>query len=287
MFAAPLLLELPTLPPSKLAVELETILQDTVEQGFTLVFTDGSSEKFDEVGRLGGYGVFSQDGQSIAEHMPIGMKQTNNAAELMAALRALQLHTTGKVTICSDSEYVLLRVCGAAKRWKVKGWVGSCGPVSNVPIWEEVLLELDRNKREFVWIKVPSHVTVEGNNEADRLASIGLHSHPLYPFNPAPHKEATHFGTPPPPLKRSKIEACTPSALDVSKAIDFSVASPSAVPLHSARGESILQSVQLEALSDPDTDDTDTICTDSGLDLGASDTASTVSWVCSSDSRLR
>ena len=195
------------------------------------------------MGRLGGYRVYSQDGQSIAEHMPIGMKQTNNAAELMAALCALRLHTHGKVTICSDSEYVLLGVRGAAKRWKVKGWMGSCGPVSNVPIWEEVLQELDRNERELVWIKFPSHVTVDGNNEADRLASVGLHSHPLYPFNPTPHKEATQFCTPPPPLKRSKVEACTPSAPNFSKTIDFSVASPSAVPLHSARAESILQSV--------------------------------------------
>ena len=209
-----------------------------------LLFTDGSSEKFDGVGRLWGYGVYSQDGQSIAEHIPIGMKQTNNAAELMAALRALRLHTHGKIAICSDCEYVLLGVCGAAKRWNVKGWVGSCRPVSNVPIREEVLLELDRNEHELVWIKVPSHITVEGNNEADRLASVGLHSHPLYPFNPTPHKkEATQFCTPPPPLKRPKVETYTPSVPDVSK-IDFSVASPPAVPLHSVRAESILQSVQ-------------------------------------------
>ena len=97
------------------------LLQDTAEQGFTLVFTDGSSEKFDGVGRLGGYGVFRQDGQSIAEHMPIGIKQTNNAAELMAALRDLRLHTHGKVAICSDSEYVLLGVHGVAKRCRGGG----------------------------------------------------------------------------------------------------------------------------------------------------------------------
>ena len=39
----------------------------------------------------------------------------------------------------------------------------------------------------IIWSKVPSHVTVEGNNEADRLASVGLPSCPPYP---APHKEA-------------------------------------------------------------------------------------------------
>ena len=62
------------------------------------------------------------------------MKQTNNTVELMAALCALQLHTTGKVAICSDSKYVPLGIRGAAKRWRVKGWVGSCGPVNNVHI---------------------------------------------------------------------------------------------------------------------------------------------------------
>ena len=52
------------------------------------------------------------------------MKQANNAVELMAALHALQLHTTRKIAICSDSKYVLLGICGAAKRWRVKGgWV--------------------------------------------------------------------------------------------------------------------------------------------------------------------
>ena len=147
-----------------------------------------------------------------------------------------------------------------------------------------MLLEVDRNEREIVWIKVPSHVTVEGNDEADRLAAVGVHSHPLYPFNPTPHiKEATRLCTPPPPLKRSKFEVNTPSDRAVSKTIDFSVASPPAVPLHSVRAESILQSVQLEVLSDPDTDDTYASCTDSGLDSGASETASTVSWACSSD----
>ena len=33
-------------------------------------------------------------------------------------------------------------------------------------------MELDRDDREIIWIKVPSHLRVEGNNEADRLASV-------------------------------------------------------------------------------------------------------------------
>ena len=107
-------LQPPTPPPSKQAqkaaqrkkrkearaLELETILLETTAKGFILVFTDGSSEKFEGVGRLGGYGVYSDQGVALSSHMPLEMKQTNNAAELMAALRALQMHPVGKIAIC-------------------------------------------------------------------------------------------------------------------------------------------------------------------------------------------
>ena len=53
-----------------------------------------------------------------------------------------------------------LGVRGAAKRWKIKGWVVSCGPVSNVPIWEMLLLELGREGRKVVWIKVLCRYTL-------------------------------------------------------------------------------------------------------------------------------
>ena len=66
----------------------------------------------------------------------LSFSRVHHAAELTVALRALQMHPTGKVAICSDSEYGLLGVRGAAKRWKIKGWVGSCGPVSNICVWE-------------------------------------------------------------------------------------------------------------------------------------------------------
>ena len=102
----------------------------------------------------------------------------------------------GEVAICSNSEYVVLRAKSAAKRWKPKGWVGSCGLVSNVPIWELFLAELKREGHEFSWIKMPFHVTIGGNNEADRTASIGLCVHPLYPFHQTQHKEATVASTP-------------------------------------------------------------------------------------------
>ena len=52
----------------------------------------------------------------------------------MAALRALQLFTSSEIAICTDSEYVILRAAGAAKRWKLRGRKGSSGPVSNASL---------------------------------------------------------------------------------------------------------------------------------------------------------
>ena len=142
-----------------------------------------------------------------------------------------------------------------------------------------ILTELEREGRELVWIKVPSHVTVEGNNEADRLASVGLHMHPLYPFSNTLHKEAVVPCTPQPPVKRARITYHTPVPPHVSQRIDFSVASPGYVSLSSDKAQAILQSFELEAMSDPGTD------TDVEADeLESSDTASTVSWAVSSDS---
>ena len=61
----------------------------------------------------------------VAERFP----RTNDTIELMAVLRALQIFTFGKLAICTNNEYVYLGVTRAAKRWKHRGWVGSCGPV--------------------------------------------------------------------------------------------------------------------------------------------------------------
>ena len=89
--------------------------------------------------------------------------------------------------------------------------VGSCAPVSNIPIWEMMLSDVEREGHEVLWVKVPSHVTVEGTNEVDRIASVSLQMHPLYPFmypfSNKPHKEAFATCTPPPPVKgpRSRV----------------------------------------------------------------------------------
>ena len=164
------------------ASELEQLLPTLSNEGYTLVFTDGSSELVPGIGRVAGYGIFSSDLLSISAYVPVHLRQTNNTAELFAVLRAIQLLPPGRYAFCSDSSYVILGASGAARRWKLRGRTGSSGPVSNVEIWEQLLRELSQPGKTIKWVKVPSHVTVEGNNEGDRLADLGRLSSPLHPI---------------------------------------------------------------------------------------------------------
>ena len=129
---------------------------------------------------------------AIAAHVFTKYRQTNSTAELLAVIRALRIFAVGDIGICTDLQYVILGAAGPAWRWKLRGWVGSSGPVSNFPLWEQLLDELDCTQRTIHWIKVPSHVTIEGNNEADRLAEQGRHMHPRFPHPPHPRAPYAH-----------------------------------------------------------------------------------------------
>ena len=50
------------------------------------------------------------------------------------------------------------------------GWHGSSSLVPTPKLWEQLLHELDRPGRTVECVKVPSHVQVSGNKEADKLA---------------------------------------------------------------------------------------------------------------------
>ena len=196
------------------------------------------------IGRLAGYGIYSENFVTVAAHMPSHYRQTNNAAELMAALRALQLFQQGEIAICSDSQYVVAGATGAARRWQLRGWQGSSGPVSNATLWALLLNELNRPGRTVHWVKVPSHVTVEGNNEADRLAEQGRMTHPKFPKPHTPARPLLSLCTPRAP-KRKRLSQCTTS-LAMPTRLEFSPTPP--LPFHSDEATAFLRTMQLFAL---------------------------------------
>ena len=89
----------------KRATELEGTFDALRFEGYTLVYTDGSSAGLEGVGRVASYGIYLHPDISIAIHVLVSFRQTNNTAELLVAIRALQIFTFGKIAICTDSEY--------------------------------------------------------------------------------------------------------------------------------------------------------------------------------------
>ena len=118
-----------------------------------LIFADGSAEKHPTVGGTAGYGVYSERGMAISAHVPIDQRQTNRTAGL-SSIGGLQATDATDV-----GGHVHLGATGAARRWKVRGWVGPAGTrVSNGTLRVELLVELDNPGRTIVWVEIPSHV---------------------------------------------------------------------------------------------------------------------------------
>ena len=233
------------------APELETLLPQLSEEGYHVVFTDGSSKEVAGIGTVAGYGIFSSDCLSILAYVPVHLRQTNNTAELFATVRALQILQPGRYAFCSDSSYVILGASGAAKWWKIGGRKGSCGPVANVAIWEELLHELDQPGKTIRWVKVPSHMSVEGNNKADHLADLGRLSSPLHPVLSTPSSVASPHTPSFAPSEKARLSPILQhDSPDVLRRIVFG--SPACVSFASVTANDILRSPDLEPIYDTD-----------------------------------
>lgn len=151
----------------------------TEPDGMLRVYTDGSSLANGKVGSRAGVGVFFGDGdpRNVSERLE-GEPQTNQRAELMAMLRALEIAPVGQaVQIISDSQYSINCVTQWAVGWKKKGWVTATGEkVKNQDIIRAVLGKMEERTRAggntfFRWVK--GHASDRGNVAADRLAVRG------------------------------------------------------------------------------------------------------------------
>lgn len=143
------------------------------------IYTDGSSLANGKAGSRAGVGVYFGDGdpRNVSERLR-GDPQTNQRAELMAMLRALEIAPLEKtVQIISDSQYSINCVTQWAIGWKQKGWKTATGEnVKNQDIIRAVLDKMDeRTKADantyFHWVK--GHASDRGNVAADRLAVRG------------------------------------------------------------------------------------------------------------------
>jgi len=111
-------------------------------------------------------------------HNPMG---TNNTAELNALYHALrmaeaEIRAGNRVEVCSDSAYAVNCIRSWAPSWEKKGWKRAGGEIRNLEIIRNCYDIYRRIKKELTLTHVISHVGIEGNELADRMAMLGVQS---------------------------------------------------------------------------------------------------------------
>lgn len=99
---------------------------------------------------------------------------TNNRMELTAVIEALNaLQGKRKLTLYTDSKYVLDGINSWIEGWKARGWkTAAKKPVKNQDLWEA--LDKARNRHDIDWQWVKGHAGNKGNETADELANLGI-----------------------------------------------------------------------------------------------------------------
>ncbi len=99
---------------------------------------------------------------------------TNQQMEIKAAIEALKaLKKTCRITIYSDSKYVIKGITEWIHGWKKNGWKNAAKkPVSNQELWQQ--LDALNASHHVTWQWVKGHAGHEGNERADELARRGI-----------------------------------------------------------------------------------------------------------------
>ena len=119
----------------------------------------------------GGWGAIIRSGDHEKELFGGEVLTTNNRMELTAAIRALEaLKRPTRVTLSTDSRYVMDGLTKWIKGWQRNGWkTAARTPVKNADLWQELTAAAAPHRIEWLWVK--GHAGHADNERADRLAS--------------------------------------------------------------------------------------------------------------------
>ena len=119
----------------------------------------------------GGWGAFIRMGTNEKELSGGEPHTTNNRMELQAAISGLNALTKPcRVTLSTDSRYVMDGLTKWIKGWQRNGWkTADKKPVKNADLWQALLDATTPHRIEWVWVK--GHAGHPENERADRLAS--------------------------------------------------------------------------------------------------------------------
>jgi ribonuclease HI len=133
------------------------------------IYSDGSAIKSKGGGFHGGAGavlIYNGKEKHLSIPVPNG---TNNISELSASLFALQhLKEPCKVTVITDSQYVIKCMTEWITGWKKKGWKTQKGDVKNKGLIQALDTECSRHDVSWKWVK--GHNGDKYNTLADELA---------------------------------------------------------------------------------------------------------------------
>jgi len=131
------------------------------------IFSDGSS-----LGNPGpgGWGTILKYNGHVKELSGGDPNTTNNQMELLGAIKGLEaLKEPCKVTIISDSKYVVQGINEWLKNWIKNNWkTAAKKAVKNVELWQRYVEVSKIHQIEAIWVK--GHAGHEENERCDFLA---------------------------------------------------------------------------------------------------------------------
>ena len=132
------------------------------------IFTDGACKGNPGPG---GWGVILRMGQHEKEMSGSDPATTNNRMEMTGAIRGLNaLIEPCRVTLYTDSRYVIDGITKWVHGWQKKGWVNaSRQPVRNADLWHELIEAARRHQVDWQWVR--GHDGHVENERVDKLAS--------------------------------------------------------------------------------------------------------------------
>lgn len=118
----------------------------------------------------GGFGAILRVGSKVKELSGGAKETTNNRMEMTAAITALEALTRScRVTITTDSQYLVKGMREWLPGWIRKGWLNSKKePVLNRDLWERLNTLAALHEIEWRWVK--GHAGHVENERCDELA---------------------------------------------------------------------------------------------------------------------
>lgn len=135
------------------------------------VYTDGACMNNGKRNAKCGSGVWIEGEHILNRALKVpGERQSNQVGEIAAVIAAAEaLPNYCKLTIVTDSRYVIEGLTKHLKEWEDKGWIG----IKNANFFKRAAYLLKRRTAPtlFEWVK--GHQGDQGNEESDKLAKQG------------------------------------------------------------------------------------------------------------------